>query len=92
MGWVILVVGLLFLLAGLAISLWEAFQDICQRVQGIATARVQEADTAGALDRLTDALARLLEAFAKLAVGIQLSLIGMVLIYCGLRVLGMLPA
>jgi uncharacterized membrane protein len=91
MGWVILVVGLLFLLAGLVISVWEAFRDICQRVPG-AAARVQEGDLAGALDRLTEALARLLEAFAKLTVGIQLSLIGMVLIYCGLRVLGMLPA
>ena len=91
MGWVILVVGLLFLLAGLVISIWEAFQDIRQRAPG-AAARMGEDDLAGALDRLTDALARLLEAFAKLTVGIQLSLIGMVLVYCGLRALGMLPA
>jgi len=90
MGWIIFTVGLLFLLAGLVISVWQAFQDIRQRASGSA-ARVQEDNLAGALDRLTDALARLLEAFAKLAVGIQLSLIGMVLIYCGLRVLGMLP-
>jgi uncharacterized membrane protein len=90
MGWIIFAVGLLFLLAGLAISIWQAFQDIRQRMKTVAG--VQTPDTAGALDRLTEALARLLEAFAKLTVGIQLSLIGMVLIYCGLRVLGMLPA
>lgn len=90
MGWIIFAVGLLFLLAGLAISIWQAFRDIRQRAPG-AAARVGEDGLAGALDRLTEALARLLEAFAKLTVGIQLSLIGMVLVYCGLRVLGMLP-
>jgi uncharacterized membrane protein len=90
MGWVLFVVGLLFLLAGLAISVWEAFRDIVRRVKGIIGARA--IDTADALTKLIEALAKLLEAFAKLTVGIQLSLIGLVLIYCGLRILGMLPA
>ena len=90
MGWIIVVIGLLFLVAGLVISLWEAFGDMGRRVEDIVGEQVA-ASTADGLVKLVRALARLLEAFAKLTVGIQLSLVGLVLIYCGLRVLGMLP-
>ena len=31
-----------------------------------------------------------MEGFAKLAVGVQLSLVGLVLVYCGLRIVGLL--
>jgi hypothetical protein len=90
MGWIILVVGLLFLLAGLVISLWEAFRDIGQQVDGIAGRDV--ATWAEGPTELLEAIAKLLEAFAKLAVGIQLSLIGLVLTYFGLRILHVLPS
>ena len=90
MGWVILVIGLLFLVAGLVISLWEAFSGIARRIEGIVGGDTPS--RAEGLTELIKAIAKLLEAFAKLAVGIQLSLIGLVLVYCGLRILGMLPA
>ncbi|HUV90678.1 MAG TPA: hypothetical protein VMY80_13565 [Anaerolineae bacterium] len=88
MGWFVLVVGLLFLLAGLALSLWEAFGDIAVRVRGLIGRRAS--DTTDALTKLVEAIASLLEAFAKLTIGVQLSLIGLVLTYWGLRILGML--
>jgi hypothetical protein len=90
MGWVVLVVGLLFLVAGLAISVWEAFSDIVRRVDEIVGG--EAATRAEGLSELIEAIAKLLEAFAKLTVGIQLSVIGLVLMYCGLRILGMLAA
>jgi hypothetical protein len=90
MGWVIFVIGLLFLVAGLAISVWEAFSDIVRRVEEIIGK--DTATRAEGLSELIEAIAKLLEAFAKLTVGIQLSLIGLVLVYCGLRILGMLLA
>jgi len=90
MGWVILVVGLLFLVAGLVISIWEAFGDIGRKVKRIAE---RDVPTRGeGLTDLIEAIAKLMEAFAKLTVGIQLSVIGLVLIYCALRILGMLVA
>jgi hypothetical protein len=90
MGWVILIVGLLFLVAGLAISVWEAFSDIVRRVDDIVGG--DAATRAEGMSELIEAIAKLLEAFAKLTVGIQLSLIGLVLMYCGLRCLGVLVA
>ena len=90
MGWIVLVIGLLFLLAGLVISVWEAFRDISRRVDDIVGG--DAATRAEGLSELTGAIARFLEAFAKLAVGVQLSLIGLVLMYCGLRILGVLTA
>ena len=88
MGWIVLVIGLLFLAAGLVISVWEAFSDIVRRVDDIVGG--DGAARANGLGDLIKAIAKLLEAFAKLAVGVQLSLIGLVLVYCGLRILGML--
>ena len=88
MGWIVLVIGLLFLLAGLAISVWEAFRDIARLVDDIVGG--DGATRTNGLGDLIEAIAKLLEAFAKLAVGVQLSLIGLVLVYCGLRILGML--
>ena len=88
MGWVVFVFGLLFLLAGLVISLWQAFRDFAQQVDDICGDRIV-ADENG-LAKLARAIAKLLEAFAKLTVGIQLSVIGLVLVYCGMRILEIL--
>ena len=88
MGWVILVVGLLFLVAGLVISIWEAFAEMGRRVEGVVQA--EPPIRAEGLTDLIKAIAKLVEGFAKLAVGVQLSLVGLVLVYCGLRIVGLL--
>lgn len=89
MGTALVVIGMLFLLSGLAISIYEAFQDIMgkanvrlafdslrERQQAISASEITEA--------VVEALKELLQVFARLAVGIQLSLIGLVLVYWGL--------
>jgi uncharacterized membrane protein len=88
MGWVVLVLGLLFLVAGLVISLWQAFRNFAQQVDDICGDRM--AAEAYGLAKLARAIAKLLQAFAKLTVGIQLSVIGLVLVYCGMRILEIL--
>jgi uncharacterized membrane protein len=88
MGWVILVIGLLFLVAGLVISIWEAFSEIGRRVEDVVGGDVPI--RAEDLTELIKAIAKLVEGFAKLTVGIQLSLVGLVLVYCGLRIVGLL--
>ena len=88
MGWFVLITGLVFLLGGLVLSLWEAFRDICERVRGTIGGRAE--NPTEALIKLTEAIARLLEAFGKLTIGVQLSLIGLILTFWGLRILGLL--
>lgn len=86
MGTALVVIGILFLLGGLAISIYEAF-DIGDRFQE----RRDNLEAAGEgqqleiTKELIEALKDLLDVFARLTVGVQISLIGLVLVYWGLR-------
>jgi hypothetical protein len=90
MGIALVVIGTLFLLGGLAISIYEAFKDIIDKGSEI-DGRFDSTGTEKITQDVIKSIKDLLEVFAKLTVGIQVSLIGLLLVYWGLLVLGMLP-
>jgi hypothetical protein len=83
MGSALVIIGLILLVGGLVISLLEAWS---KWVKPKGEDRI-DASPAGSLE----AIQKILEAFAKFTMGVQLSLIGLVLVYWGLLILEMLP-
>jgi hypothetical protein len=90
MGIALFVIGTLFLLGGLAISIYEAFKDIIDKGSKI-DGRFDGPSTEKITQDVIKSIKDLLEVFAKLTVGIQVSLIGLLLVYWGLLILGRLP-